>query len=326
MLDTVALTVCSINYLSQAITLGDSLMNSNPQLEFRIYLVDKLKDCEYLLEKVPYTIIEMCVRYNIIELNTSVKPFIFNFIFKNEDRVRNIIYFDPDIMVFESLEDLRTLLLKASIVLTPHILTPSDEHPYGQAEKNYLMAGVFNLGFLAVSRCLETYKFLNWLEKRLIHQGFADASMHLFYDQKWFDFAPVFFDNVYIEKSPGYNMAGWNLHERTIVPLNDNHFLVNDTHPLVFFHFSGVRTQESDISIYTNYTFEQRPDLEYLIGNYKDKLRKNGDNYFKSYTCYYTQFYKGRIVYYPRLHWVTMYRRTRFNLGKLKRGIHKYFS
>ena len=41
---TLAFTICSINYLAQAQTLGQSLQKTNPDVEFVIGLVDKLKN------------------------------------------------------------------------------------------------------------------------------------------------------------------------------------------------------------------------------------------------------------------------------------------
>jgi lipopolysaccharide biosynthesis glycosyltransferase len=334
MYSTVAFTVCSINYLSQAITLGNSLKKSNPKIDFRIYVVDKFEGRENLKHIVPYPVIEihnvpvddfdgMCRRYNVIELNTSVKPFIFDYIFKTEPHINNVIYFDPDIKVYESLNKLLEQLLTSSIVLTPHILTPSDDHPYGQAERNYLMGGIFNLGFIALSNHHESLKFLDWWKARLVNQGYADASMHLFYDQKWLNFAPVFFDRVYIEKSPGYNMAGWNLHERVITSSHEGKYIINNKFTLCFFHFSGVKVNEFNISVHTNYTFQERPDLFEIISDYRNELKINSNECFILHKCYYSKYYQERIVYYPKYHWITMCRRTRFNLGKLKRLVFK---
>jgi hypothetical protein len=326
----VAFTICSINYLSQAITLGNSIKDSNPEIGYRIYLVDKLEGRTHVADEVPFPLIEieevpitdfegMYVRYNIIELNTSVKPFIIDHIFKSEEHVKNIIYFDPDIMVFSSLDDLLENLNNNTAVLTPHLLQPSDNHPYGQPEKNYLLAGTFNLGFIGVARKSETFKFLSWWQDKLIHQGYGNNAMHLFYDQKWLNLAIVFFQNIYIEKSPGYNMAGWNLHEREITSKVNNSYIINKEHKLAFYHFSGVKLNASDISIFSKYSFAERPDLFDLINLYRKSLRENNNEFFSGYKCHYSQFYKGPTIYYPRYHWITFYRRTRVNLGKIKK-------
>jgi hypothetical protein len=331
---SIAFTICSINYLSQAITLGNSLKSSNPEVEFRIYLVDRLAGREAVIDTVPFPMIEienvpiadfkgMCVRYNITELNTSVKPFIIEHIFTNETHVKNVIYFDPDIMVFGSLNELLKNLRNNTIILTPHILSPSDDHPFGQSERNYLISGTFNLGFIGVSRQDETFKFLKWWQDRLVHQGYGNNAMHLFYDQKWLNLAFIFFQNVFIEKSPGYNMAGWNLHERVITEKLYNKYILNHEHELIFYHFSGVKQQLNNVSMHSQYTFEERPDLLEIIELYRRSLRENRSSFYSSYKCYYSQFYKGPTLYYPRYHWITLYRRTRVNLGKIKKMLSK---
>ncbi|MFD2515637.1 glycosyl transferase [Pontibacter locisalis] len=326
---TVAFTICSINYLAQAITLGDSLKKSNPDIEFRIYLVDRLTTSGVTRELIPYSLVEiedvpiagfedMCVRYNITELNTSVKPYIIDHIFKTEFRVKNIIYFDPDIMVLASLNELIKHLLVYSIVLTPHILTPSDEKS-GLPERSFLATGIYNLGFIAVSKCDETGKFLKWWKKRLFTQGYANAQLQLFYDQKWLNLAPVFFEKVYIEKSPGYNMAGWNLHEREVTSKENGKYIINQEHELIFYHFSGVKAKENDVYKHSSISFNDRPDLQEIIENYRKNLIANKNDFYKTIKCHYSSVYKGMTVYYPRYHWITLYRRTRFHIGKYRR-------
>ena len=91
---TIAFTICSINYLAQARTLGDSLKITNPEIQFFIGLVDILHGVEFDKEFTPeYPLIEidkidiedfdeMAARYDITELNTAVKPFYFTYFFK----------------------------------------------------------------------------------------------------------------------------------------------------------------------------------------------------------------------------------------------------
>lgn len=299
-------TICSANYLAQAITLGNSLQNTNPDVEFRIYLVDRLEGREEVRNRVPFPLIEieevpvtdfkgMVLRYNVVELNTSVKPYIFDHILKTELDIHKVVYFDPDIMVFQPITHLFETLDNYNMVLTPHILTPSDNNQYVQPEKNFLAAGVFNLGFIAIKRSVETLRFLNWWKEKLLHQGYARLNEHLFYDQKWLDFAPVLFDRVYIEKNRGYNMAPWNLHERILIK-NDETYIVNENETLVFFHFSSYKaTKQDQISQYTKYTFEMRPDIKEIIQIYHSQIMNNGEDYFKK-QAYFFDAYKNEIL------------------------------
>ena len=50
---TLAFTICSINYLAQAQTLGQSLQEQNPSIEFVIGLVDRLDKVELEPDKIP---------------------------------------------------------------------------------------------------------------------------------------------------------------------------------------------------------------------------------------------------------------------------------
>jgi hypothetical protein len=58
---TLVFTLCSVNYLAQAITLGDSLKEQNPDTHFIIGLVDKLGTKEIDQSKLP--------KYQLLEVN-----------------------------------------------------------------------------------------------------------------------------------------------------------------------------------------------------------------------------------------------------------------
>ena len=91
---TLAFTLCSINYLAQARTLGDSLKRTNPHIRFIIGLVDRLDVAQVPEDKLPdFELLElhrigvdgldqMCEHYNITELNTAVKPYFFRYFFE----------------------------------------------------------------------------------------------------------------------------------------------------------------------------------------------------------------------------------------------------
>lgn len=299
-------TICSANYLAQAITLGKSLQNTNPGVEFRIYLVDRLEGREEVRDKVPFKLIEienvpvtdfegMILRYNVVELNTSVKPYIFDHILKQESEVNKIVYFDPDIMVFQPLNQLFERLDNYNMVLTPHILSPSDNDSNVPQESSFLATGIFNLGFIAIKRSEEIFHFLNWWKEKLVHQGYARHEMHLFFDQKWMNFAPVFFDGVYVEKSKAYNMAPWNLHERKLIFIGDTYY-VNETEPLVFYHFSSYKIAKPEIiSGYSGYTLGMRPEMIEIFRLYHSQLLKNGGEFFKKHKYFFDK-YKIQIM------------------------------
>ena len=271
---TIVFTLCSNNYLSQAITLGDSLCKHNPSYTFKIGLVDR-KNYQINYTRIPFDIIEveniginsfddMVKRYNITELNTAVKPFYFQYFFRKYVSIDSFIYLDPDIFVYKPFTELENELEINDIIITPHFTTPinDDKQP---SENNILNAGLYNLGFIAMKKSKESQELLYWWAYRLEKKAHIDFSNGMFTDQLWINFVPLFFKKVFIFCHPGYNMAYWNMHEWL---LNDNGEVVknNITYPLVFFHFSGFNPLIPTIlSKYQDrYSFNGRLDLNKL--------------------------------------------------------------
>jgi hypothetical protein len=296
---TIAYTICSINYLAQARTLGDSLKSSNPEVLFFIALVDKLKGIQFEESFLPeYPMIEIdqigiegleeiAIRYDITELNTAVKPFCFTYFFDKYPEAKNVIYFDPDIIVFQPLDELKESLQKHQAVLTPHINTPIGDR-LTPNELHHLNTGIYNLGFVAFRRSAENTVFIKWWEEKLRYECLIDLCNGLFVDQNWMNFLPVFVENVHLERGPGYNAAYWNLHERTFSKTNNTYF-VNGINPLIFFHFSGYDPAKPGVlSKYQDrFVLADRPDAIPLFELYCDSLLKNGNAYYRKFPCAY---------------------------------------
>lgn len=296
-----AFTICSNNYLSQAITLSNSFKKYNSDIRFIICLVDKKENAKQLIENFDVEILEieevigekiydLASIYDITELNTAVKPSIFKYLFNKNEDVKSIMYYDPDIMFFNPITELAKLQDEYNVILTPHITTPND-NLYGGGDIQYIQYGVFNLGFLSLTRSDETFRFLDWWEEKLLNGGaYNNTENNLFTDQLWVNLAVAFFEKHLVFKNLGYNMAHWNLHERTI-NTKDNQYFVNDTYPLVFFHYSGYKLNKAEYIPYTEMELTERPDIVEIFKEYKDKLLLNKIEEFSKISC----FYKTRI-------------------------------
>jgi len=292
----IAFTLCSINYLAQAKTLFESLKKTNPEWQFLIGLVDKndkqidlsFLQCEVVeVEKIGIEGFERMVQqYSIIELLTSVKPFYIEWIFKKYTGAQNVVYFDPDIMVFQPLTRLENSLQEFDIMLTPHFTAPIQDDCL-PTELHVMQTGVFNLGFIAVKRSSNTFNMLAWWQERLKDKCIIDLSRGLFVDQLWANLIPAYSDKVLIEKYPGYNMAHWNLHERTLSKKGGEYF-VNDE-PLIFFHFSHYSpVHPGAIAGHHNrFSFATRPDLEEIFEQYKNALVQHYYFELKAVPCFY---------------------------------------
>ncbi len=230
----------------------------------------------------------MIKQYTIIELLTSVKPFYIEWLFTQNPGVENIIYFDPDIMVFQPLTRLEASLKQFDIILTPHFTAPINDNCM-PTELHVMQTGVFNLGFLAVKRSENTFNMLRWWQSRLMDKCIIDLSRGLFVDQLWANLIPAYFHEVLIEKYPGYNMAHWNLHERFLSKENET-YLVNGQ-PLIFFHFSHYSPAQPDsIAAHHNrFSFQARPDLTEIYNQYKDSLIMHKYFDLKNIRCFYLQ-------------------------------------
>lgn len=296
---TLAFTICSINYLAQARTLGESLAATNPGVRFVVGLVDRLAGVVFDPDKQPpFEMLEvealgipnfgwMTSHYDITELNTAVKPYFIDFFLKTYPAVENVIYFDPDIIVFQPLTHLLANLARHPIVVTPHITVPHTDN-LSTNENDHLNTGTYNLGFIALRRSAEVTRFVAWWCEKLAYECFNDVCEGLFTDQKWINLVPIYFPETNIEKHPGYNVAYWNLHERRMSQREGTPF-VNETHPLQFFHFSGYGLNQPEVlSKYQNrHTFAARPDVAPLFAHYAARLEANFNAYYGGFLCAY---------------------------------------
>ena len=126
-----------------------------------------------------------------------------------------MLYFDPDMVLFSRVDDILATLETSNLALTPHQTKPEQTlDAIFDNEVASLKHGIFNLGFIGVRNTAEGRRFADWWAERTYHLCWADVENGLFTDQKWVNFAPVFFDGVAIIKSSRHNVATWNLTTR----------------------------------------------------------------------------------------------------------------
>jgi hypothetical protein len=298
----IACTIVSANYLHFAWSLAESFLKFHPQDEFHLLLVDRLpKDFVSRDPRVHLLEVEklglpsfqsLAFKFDILELNTGVKPSFLKHLFASG--ADKVIYFDPDIYLFHSVELIYEALESASIVLTPHILSPTLD-PELVYERGLLRSGVFNLGFVAVSNSAQGLAFLDWWEERCLHFGFHDLCAGLFVDQKWVDLAPCLFDKIYILRHPGCNVAYWNLQKRSLSESGDNY--VVDGVPLVFFHYSGYNPSHPDrLSSKLRAPQDIDGTLKKLLDFYRERLQVNGAESYRKYLYAYANFSDGSLI------------------------------
>lgn len=276
-------TVCSVNYLHKAITLLQSVEEvSENDVEMYIFIADRKRDIvgipNYIsivwvvdIEFPDY--LKCAFKYNVIEFNTCVKPFVALHLLK---KYRKVVYLDPDTFLFSSINMIFDELGDSNMLLTPHSLTSY----HGQGRPNDLdimRFGVFNLGFFAINKSPETEMILTWWHNKLLNQCFYEPALGYGVDQKWIDFVPVLFDGIKICRHAGFNVAFWNLHERGLSLNKSEHWVVNENIKLVFAHFSSFDFSNPKVvaSKQTRYAWGDKQDFLKLSEIYRKKLAFN---------------------------------------------------
>jgi hypothetical protein len=294
--DTVQRCICTVicsNYIAYARTQYDSLRKYCQQLDYFVFVVDA--DIKHPFEDDEFQVIvpeqifkvnefkKYAFLYNALELSTNVKPRLLKHLLQSG--YSQVLYLDPDICFYSDVSNVFDHFSEGSILLTPHALHPYDGD-FRPNDQDFLIGGVFNLGFIGVNDSRTAEQFLDWWGQRCLGAGYNEVRSGLMVDQKWVNLAPCYFDGVAILKNAGYNVAYWNLHERRLSKVN-NVWLVNDDQPLVFYHFSGVRfDQDHLISKHQNrFSMATRTDLISLFQEYHAHLIHNGisDTFYKSY-------------------------------------------
>ena len=242
-------TSAAVNYLPKVRTLCRSIRLHHPEAVIHFALADE-RPSWLTPEGEPFDdVIEIgtlgianwrswTFRHDIVELSTAIKPFVFRHLLGLPD-CRVALYFDPDMVLFSRVDDILATLETANLALTPHQTVPEESYEAViDNEIGSLKWGIFNLGFAGVRPTDEGRRFVDWWAARCYDFCRADVASGLFTDQKWLNFAPVFFDGVAIIRSPRHNVATWNLTTRSMTGDAASGYRV-DGEPLGFYHFTG---------------------------------------------------------------------------------------
>lgn len=300
-------TICAKNYLAQALTLKESVLQYNPDIDFYLFLADKKTDDiknVNLVELDDSWILgweNMAFKYNVIEFATSIKPFCFKKLF--DEGYDKVMYLDPDIYVTHSLDLINNDLDSYSMILTPHYNHIQTKYTGSVSEEELLFVGIYNLGFCAIKNNKIGNQILEWWADRLSEKCFADKDDALHVDQKWIDFLPGFYPNdILISHHPGINIAIWNLHERELISEN-NTYLIKDLvtgkyDTLLFFHFSGFDPYNRKIinRRHPLYNTDVFPSFIPIINSYSDEVIKNNYDSFSKLAYSFNNFGNGDVI------------------------------
>ena len=284
-----ACTIVSPNYFAFARTLAASYVAQHPGQRFFVLIVADLADATPFRTDATLTPVMLgeiglasvrteAMKYDILELNTNVKPTFLRHLLVRYS-LDAVLYLDPDIFVYAPLTPVFESLRTGTAVLTPH-MTAAVFDGRSPSEQDLLYNGTYNLGFIGVSGSAEGLRLLAWWEHRCLALGFSEGRTGLFVDQKWANLMPALFADVVTWRDVGLNMAYWNLHERTLVDEAGSWNVRDGTGeivPLRFFHFSGIDLNDpTGLSNHTDrFTLATRLDLQPLFAAYRTAVARN---------------------------------------------------
>ncbi len=293
-------TVIARNYLAHARVLARSFTRHHDGERLQVLILDDfaeaisgvdepfdvLRPTDLLIDRAEFFRMAAC--YEVLELATAVKPWVLEALLARGDEV--VVYLDPDMVVFDSLDALRAAALESpdGIALTPHRLTPMPQDDLRPSETELLRSGVFNLGFVAVTNAAGP--FLGWWQARLRRDCITNPDAGVFVDQRWIDEVPALWRPTVV-RDHGFNVAYWNADERPLRWMGDARLADNDwpgagaiaagNDRLRLLHFSGY-DPESPHMLSRNTAdrprvlFSDQPVLEALASQYRDDLEVNG--------------------------------------------------
>lgn len=305
----IILTSVANNYLPKAIVLARSLKKFHPDIHFVVVLSDiklnkekhlRLSEIDEIIEITNLPIKDFknwAFKHDVEELCTAVKPIALKLLLQRKS-VTELLFIDPDIKIFNSLDPIFNALKDNDVLLTPHLTHPeSTINGIADNEIAALKHGIFNLGFLGLKKSKNAIEFVNWWEKRLSFFCYKDYLNGLWTDQKWVNLAVGFFDYIGIFRHDGCNVATWNASNRKITQ-SDGKFYVNNK-PLIFYHFTGFDSGAGKIEL-AKY-LHHNPLLKLIWDEYELNLKQIKLNNV-NLDCCYAYFDSGeKISYQTRL-------------------------
>ena len=301
-------TVCTTNYIHFARALVSSLHQHHRDIPAYVVVADwdgqplEVADAHILpgdavgAEYFDY----MALKYNATDLCCALKPYAIDHLFQRT-RYAKILYLDSDIYIFSPLTTMLNALEQHQFVVTPHALAPVPR-PERFWEKPSLgdlaYAGVFNAGVFGLRVSRHTKTFIDTWREMVSAPGAFLVSGQM--EQNSFNWISCFAEDVLVLRDPTYNVAYWNLHDRSLRysaldsgRMSDGWFV--DGKPLVIFHFSGFSSDSPyALSKYdSRHSLYMMPSLAYLFEFYASKLRAYGADEIRQQEYRFDRFRSG---------------------------------
>lgn len=284
---TCVVTVCTRDHLHFAKVLAASVRAHHPELPVVVVLTDgrepedvgvadvvTVPAGDLGVDRLPY----LALKYSATDLCCALKPAAVQYAAR-ELGFDRVVYLDADIRLYARMDALLAALDHADVVAVPHTLAPlpNPERLWERPSLGDLAyAGVLNAGLFGMTMAPGSERFLAQWEQLVTREGAFLTSQGGQMEQNAFNWVVAFADRVHILRDPAYDVAYWNLHDRSVrwTGLDGGSGWLVDGRPLVAFHFSGFSPFDpTTLSRHQNrYSLHYMPSLARLYEEYADAL------------------------------------------------------
>jgi hypothetical protein len=241
-------TLFDSNYLTRGLALNESLARVCPSYHLYVVAFDDL--CyEYLLKARLPSLTPISLKEFEDEKLKQIKsgrtaaeycwtctPSIILYCIE-KFRLPSCTYVDADMIFYSNPQILFQEMENDSILIT--------EHRYTRDYDVSATHGIYCVQFMYFKNDKNGLTALQWWRDRCLEWCFAYLEDGKFGDQKYLDDWTVRFPGVHVLQHPGAGLAPWNIQQYSIEQ-TDGAIIILDKkngspHPLVFFHFHGLK-------------------------------------------------------------------------------------
>lgn len=231
-------------YLSRALVLHDSLVATG--IDFRLTALCLDDEAQAVVEGIGAptlqavgldqlevhdpALLEAKQLRSTYEYYFTLGPSFMRYLFER-DGLPHLTYLDADMCFYSSPEPLFDESADAAVVVVGHRFPARLRH----LEE----CGHFNVAWVGFANDPDGRACLDWWHDRCLEWCFDRVEGDRFADQKYLDQFPIRFARVYELQHPGADVAPWNVCDPSLC-WDGAQFTVAG-HPLIFFHFQGLR-------------------------------------------------------------------------------------
>jgi hypothetical protein len=167
-----------------------------------------------------------------IEYYFTCTPAWMLFVLERETGAEWVTYLDGDLYFYASAQSIYDELEDTSIAIIPH--------RYTSKLQRLRKFGTYNVGWVGARNDSDGIAVVKWWRGKCIEWCYDYVDGDRFADQGYLDSFARQSSRVKVIGNIGANLAPWNVGNYRI-DFRDNRVMIDAVHPLVFFHFQGLR-------------------------------------------------------------------------------------